>query len=156
MNPPKQTTVQPAGSGSLVPDIVTDIPMAAPNTASKPANEDDELDKIMRDVGKDLNQVGKKNKQHGFLGFGHKTNKQKAEPKFSARPIDQVKAIPAGPPAPAKPAAPGPPAKPAAKPDGKPLAAPKPATQSSAPVTVIILALLVTAALSAAAYYAYQ
>jgi hypothetical protein len=144
----KQPVNPVQSTGSLVPDIVKEIPVASPDSKPKLAGEDDELDNIMRDIGHDLKQVGQKKPKHRWFD---KQKKDKAEPKFSARPIDQVRPLPAAPPpksaAPAQAPAP---AKPAT------LAKAKPTKDSHSPVGVVVLAMFVTVGLIAAAYYAYK
>jgi hypothetical protein len=137
MDPSKPQPAQP-----LVPDIVNNIPLQVQGRANlKPADEDDELDRIMRDVGKDIKEVVKKpDKHHGFF----KHNKSaKREPKLVAQPIKHE-----------APAAPAP--KPIATASQKPAVLPKPLKTSSPPVLAITVAILATGALIAAAYYAYK
>lgn len=140
----------PPVSGSLKTDIVNDIPLAVQGTVPRPADDDDELDKIMRDVGKDVKEVGKKPAKHHWFSLDHK---QKADPKFSARPIDQVKPVPAAP-RPIQTSQPLRPAPTAAKPVAN--KQPKPPKTHGAPIGVILLAIVMTGVLSAAAYYAYK
>lgn len=146
-----QGNKQPANqnpSASLVPDVVKEIPVVSPNSKLQPVSEDDELDKIMRDVGQNLKQVGQKNpKKHWF----NREKKSKAEPKFSARPVDKVKPLPAAPPKPV-------PQTPGSSVISKPAAAAKtkPVKTGQAPISAVVLALLITAGLITAAYYAYK
>ena len=149
-----QDNKQPANASanSLKTDIVNDIPIAAPTAVHQPPDEDEDLDKIMRDVSKDVKEVGKKPAKRHW--FAH-DKKPKTDAKFSARPIDQVK------PAPAAPAS-----KPATMPQPVQTAPtnakavtkkfPKPPKTRTAPIGVILLAIVMTGALSAAAYYAYK
>ncbi|HET7827485.1 MAG TPA: hypothetical protein VFK97_01290, partial [Candidatus Saccharimonadales bacterium] len=61
----KKPIAQPPAS-NLVPDIVKNIPVAAPDNL-QPADDDDELDKLMRDVSQDVKKIGQKApKRHWF------------------------------------------------------------------------------------------
>jgi hypothetical protein len=120
--------------------------------ASRAPGEDEELDKIMEDVGHELKQADRKTPKKKLFSFGHK-----------AKPI--AAAVPAAPAASAPvAAAPQPPApQPAAAQDAQPTAAapamspaaPK-ASKSSAPVGVFFITIIVTGALIAAAFYSYK
>lgn len=157
-----QDNKQPAGptttNDSLKADIVSDIPVAAPQSGPKPASEDDELDKIMQDVSMDIKDSKSKPRKHGLF---HRSKKApKADAKFSAKPIDNVQPVPKAPP-PEKPSEPIRPTttvspSPNQAPQAKPAKPVKPPKTSRAPVGAIVLALLVTGALSAAAVYAYK
>ncbi|HET6863702.1 MAG TPA: hypothetical protein VFH37_00650 [Candidatus Saccharimonadales bacterium] len=149
MHDNKQPTNQRPVSGSLVPEMVKDIPIAVPGAKPRAGNEDDELDKIMRDVGQDIKQIDKKKPKHHWFG-GQK--KSKAEVKFSARPIDPIKPLPSAPPKPQDIA----PQPQPASPKPTPAIKAKPAKTSHAPVGIVILAMLVTFGLMAAAYFAYK
>jgi hypothetical protein len=152
----KQSASPMSSTGALIPEMVKDIPIAAPSPALKPPKDDEDLDKIMRDVGQDLKQVGSKKPKHHLFSrrSGPKQPKpQKAEAKFTARPIDQIKPPPAKPAAAvqARPQAPL-----AAQPAAKAPAPAKPVRTARAPVGIILLALAVTGGLVAAAFYAYK
>jgi hypothetical protein len=137
MNPSK-----PPAAGTLVPDIVKDIPLQTQGgAAAKPANEDDELDRIMHDVGHDIKAIGERPPKKHFDLFGHKNKKPKADPKFHAQPIAVPQQAPA---------------RPTAAPAQKPAAKPQSPKTSDAPVLVIFMAMVITGALIAAAYYAYK
>ena len=144
----KQPTNQPPVSGSLVPELVKDIPIAMHSASPQAANEDDELDKIMHDVGRDIKQIGKKKTKHHWFD---RQKKPKTEVEFSARPIDQIKLPPAAP----KPLDIAPQPQPTS-PKPTPGFKAKPAKTSRAPVGIVVLAMLVTFGLMAAAYYAYK
>jgi len=141
-----------AVSDGLKTDLVSDIPVAAQNFSQGPADDDEELDKIMRDVNKDVKEVGKKPAKRHW--FAH-DKKPKTDAKFSARPIDQVKPAPAAPaPKPAPMPQPVQTEPTNAKAVTKKL--PKPPKTRTTPIGVILLAIVMTGALSAAAYYAYK
>ena len=145
----KQPNNEVAG-GSLKTDFVNDIPLAVQGTVPKSADDDYELDKIMRDVGKDIKEVGKKPAKPRW--FSH-DKKPKTDAKFSARPIDQVKPAPAAP-RPTQPVqssrSPSVSVKPLAKKQ------PKPPKDHSVPIGAILLAIVMAGVLSTAAYYAYR
>lgn len=129
-------------------------PQAAPAT---PANEDDELDQIMHDVGQELKKDDKKLQKHGLLDFLHKP---KPLVKAPAPPVKQQ--IDTAAPAPLPINQPMPqesqPVTTTAIPQTKPQApvAAKPKAQRSIPVFVIFVALCVTGFLVAAAIAAYR
>ncbi|MGH7156822.1 MAG: hypothetical protein ACREGG_01795 [Candidatus Saccharimonadales bacterium] len=156
MNPPTPAP-QPAPTpdpnpGGLTPNIVNNIPVKAPQAVSEASfNDEAELDKLMQDVGKQLKKEDKKPPKKGFLGFGHK--KPEAEPRL-AQPPSLVRSQPM--PAPSSQPKPSP--QPAAQAPLPPTAAnkAKPVKSSSAPVFVIVLAIVVTGTLIAAAVYAYK
>jgi hypothetical protein len=164
MNPvsavPAHNPTPPAASDGLTPNIVSNIPIH--NQGGVPvapaANEDAELDKIMRDVNHELKKGEKTPERHHF-SFERRHHK-KNEAKFSAQPraIIDVKAQPAETPKPTAEhtSTPAPTAqtKPAGRP--RPTPVPKPAKTSSAPVMVILLTVIVTGGLIAVAIYAYK
>ncbi len=143
----KQSNI--AAAGGLRTDLVSDIPVTAQGTAQKRIDDDEELDKIMRDVGKDVKEVGKKPAKHHWFS---KDSKSKTDPKFSARPIDQIKPLPAAPLKPVQAAQPTP----KANPKAVPKAQAKAIKTSRTPIGAIVLAIIVAGGLSAAAYYAYK
>src|SRR5439155_265500 len=132
MNPPNRPDNHPAPTtdGTFKTDIVNNIPLhqAAPLPAA--ASEDDELDKIMRDVGHQLNQESHKPAKKHHL-FGRKEPKK--EPKFAAQPVpkNQPHQVPVHPVVPRLPQA----AQSAARPASQ-VAKPRPMrkAKSSAPV----------------------
>jgi hypothetical protein len=123
---------RPGSEANLHPDIVSNIPLKAQAAPLTPIHEDQDLDKIMRDVGQDLKQNEKSHHKKRFFEF-------KRQPKA-------VKPAPRPTPAPSRPA----------PVQAKAAAQPKPARQSSAPVFTITLTIIVTGVLIAAAYYAYK
>jgi len=139
------------------------IPVHSQGVASaSPVNEDEELDKIMHEVGHELKKTEKAPAKHHFH-FELKHHK-KTEAKFSAqpRPVMDVKALPVSAPVarPAATAAPVVQAKPPAQ--ARPVAQPKPAKPlkaqktRSAPVMAILMTIIVTAALVGVAVYTYK
>jgi hypothetical protein len=129
---PNDSSEKPGSAVNLRPDIVANIPLKVQASPLKPVSEDEDLDKIMQDVGKDLKQVDKNHHKKKFFDF-------KRQPK-PAKPPTKPAAVPARP-ATAQP---------------KPQVSGKPPKQSSAPVLAITVAVLVTFALVAAAYSAYK
>jgi hypothetical protein len=129
---PSIVPTQPAIAlaGSLTPSLVGNIPVKMPDTPSAvPLKEDGELDEIMRDVTHELKREDPKPYKKRFGLFSGKTKPP------------QVKApnpIPKSQPTQSKPTA------------------PPPAQTKSAPLLAITLAVLVTGALIAAAYYSYR
>lgn len=120
-------------------DLVGNIPVKAQNS---PPAADDELDKIMQDVGQQLkNEDRQPSKKHRFFG---RRPKSRPEPKLQAQPLPP--AIAQKPPS----------ASPASPPQAKPAAQPKPAATSSVPVLAITLTIIVTGVLIIAAVYAYK
>lgn len=135
MNPTSTPTPRPSGPGTLVPDIVQNIPMQVQAGAAPQAiNEDDELDEIMHDVGKNLKEVINKPHKTGLF-----RRHQAPEPKTPANQTAQT------------------------QPKAQSSAAPKPvadkpakAKANNTPVLVIMMTVIVTCGLIAAAYYAYK
>lgn len=142
---PVRVLLAPAAPGSTGTSIVGSIPLQAPSQLN-PAHEDNELDKIMRDVGHELKQADRPHTKKHFSLLGHKNDKP-AAPKL-AQMVD---------------------IKPAAQ---RATLARKPAqsaasaviTQakerhdkvSTAPVGVIFATLIITSFLIAAAVYSYK
>lgn len=130
-----------AAADTLSPDLVSDIPVRA--QGSSPA-ADDELDKIMQDVGQQLkNEDQRPSKKHRSFFGRHPKNRPEA--KLHAQPLPPVTAQPP----------------PAASQNRPPLpksaaAQPQPSTTSSAPILVITLTIIVTGILIVAAIYAYK
>ena len=140
---PQAAPAQPAASppqlaSSLTPSIVDNIPVKAQQVSA--LNEDDELDKIMRDVGHELKKDDKKPSKKHFSLFKHKAQ---APSKPQAAPAPQPLAAQLAPAQPAPTAA--------AK-----LAAPKPPKPDSGAAFIISTAAAVTLALIVAAVYAYK
>jgi len=130
-NQPNTASEKPGSSANLRPDIVSNIPIKAPSSPLNPIPEDDELDKIMQDVGKDLKKVSQNAHKKHFFEFKHH-------------------------PAPAKPAAKPPvQAQPAKAPQPK-AAQQKLQRQCTIPVFTITVTIIVTGFLIAAAYSAYK
>ena len=123
---------KPGASVNLRPDIVANIPLKTQSAPINPIADDDDLDKIMQDVGKDLSKVGDSPHKKRFFEF-------KRRPK-TPKPAPRPKAVR---PQPAKPAA-------------KPAPLPMPAKQGSVPALAITVAIIVTGVLIAAAYSAYK
>jgi hypothetical protein len=155
MNPPQRPDDHPApvtDGGAFKTDIVNNIPLH--QAAPAAGHEDHELDKIMRDVGHQLNKEDHKPaKKHHLFG----KHQPKSEPKLVAQPVDRhqvvnMDVLPAttqSHQAP-KPAANAPQQPSAAKPH------PAPKDKRSAPVMVILLTIIVTGILIAAAVSAYK
>jgi len=147
--------------------VVDNIPVHAAAAPAAQMNEDDELDRIMQDVGQEMKKEVKKSAKHGFLHLGHK---HKKEAPFSIQTARLPQAAPASPPAPAPvqvllaaaaplPAAPAPAAplpQPAAAARPAPAVAAKPKAPHHVPVFVIFVACLATGFLIAAAIAAYR
>lgn len=136
---------QPASSyapQTLTTNIVNNIPVHAPaQQQPQAANEDDELDKIMRDVGHQLKQAERHTPKKRVFHFGHKAKSLPPRPAASPQamaPIADVK-----PAASSRPAAP----------KTTPAAAAKPARP---PIMLVLLTVAVTAVLMAAAIYTYR
>ena len=135
-------------------NLVANIPVHNPADQTTPLGEDDELDKIMQDVGREMNKEENKSRKHRFLHFGHKT---KTVPKPAVPVSATVQSAPAPMPQPqpvAQPQAAA--AVPPLQPQALQAAATKPKEQSSAPVFAIFVAILVTGFLIAAAIAAYR
>src|SRR6185437_12431137 len=99
--PPQPAPASPEGTGNTM----ASIPVHSQGVASaSPVNEDEELDKIMHEVGHELKKTEKAPAKHHFH-FELKHHK-KTEAKFSAqpRPVMDVKALPVSAPV-ARPAA---------------------------------------------------
>jgi hypothetical protein len=135
---------------SLLPDIVSNIPVHAPDATSSSINEDEELDNIMQAVGNELKKDDNQPTKKRFL-LRRKTKQKEVE--FSAQPL----AI-------AQRAAPQPAAlKPVASSIPKPLAKPLPLKSqptapklNSTPVFTVFVTAVVTVVLIAAAIAAYK
>ncbi|HVS79224.1 MAG TPA: hypothetical protein VHD84_02970 [Candidatus Saccharimonadales bacterium] len=143
MQPQKQSAPRPMQdvappSAAFKPDIVKNIPVKAPAGPSRPANEDDELNKIIQDVNQGLAKSDRPAKKH-FSLFTH-------HPKA---PVAQTQPPPRPQPIPAQQQA-------AQTRSTKPVVAPRPPKHRRLPVLVIFLTILVTGALIAAAYSAYK
>lgn len=148
------------------PDVVENIPVHNPGEA--PRDDDAELDKIMQDVGKDLHKVDMHQKKHHFWELkSHHKKEANFSTQMSIKDVPHPAAKPqlASAPQPAapapRPAAPKAPAahtrvKPVAQKPAKQPKSPKPPKQRHAPVMVTAITILVTAALIAVAYRAYQ
>ena len=138
---PINRSTGPVGDDPFKPDIVNNIPMHKAAPAPAQASEDDELDKIMQDVGTELKKDDHQPAKHHF---------------FSKTPKPTVNA-PVHPPA-AHHSAPQAPAHPptAQQPKAPAKPAPKIKAKSSAPVFVIVVTVLVTGVLIAAAVSAYK
>jgi hypothetical protein len=158
MNPGGQPSSTAPPSGNLVPDFVGDIPVKTQAGEAGPVNDDTELDHIMQEVGKDVKKVGQGQHKKHFDFFKHKSKQAKAEPKFHAQPMPAQK-VPA-----ARPAVQPKPAQPTAAPKAaskikstaqlKPAKPPK--SGNGAPIMAIIMTIIVTGALIAAAFAAYK
>lgn len=156
--PPVPAQAAPAAETSTMPapNIVTNIPVHAPQAPVAQASEDTELDQIMHEVGQELKKEPAKPQKHGLLGFVHhepkplvKVNNQ--PPKPAAPPQPAVAAAPLS----SEPAPAAVQAAVAAQP--QPLAAPAtPKTQRHVPVFVIFVTLCVAGFLVAAAITAYR
>ena len=141
----------PAQQAPAAPNLVANIPVHAPVSAAPAANEDDELDKIMQDVGHEMNSEDKKPHKRGLLHFGHKA-KPKTQPPAAAATV-QAQPLPMPSPQPALPKqAPVS----AAQPQPGARTAAKSTNQRTVPVFAIFVALLVTGFLVAAAVAAYR
>lgn len=178
MNPAVKAPVQSqpkvndtAGPPMPEPSLVENIPVHTPGQPQPSRDEDAELDKIMQDVGREMRKDAGPQKKHHFWELNRH---HKKEANFSTQmPVKNAPPAAAAKPQPApvsRPptAAPKPPAanhqaqpahnkvKPAAQKPSKPPKAPKLPKQNSAPIMVIVLTVLVTAALIAVAYHAYK
>jgi len=132
----------------MTTNLVTNIPVHDPRSSANPASEDAELDKIMRDVGHELKKDDQKVKKARHSIFSRKA---KPTPPVAIQP-----SVAAPPAAPAR-AAPVHAAQPAASTHPvKPLAAVKSKSGPAAPVMVIMVTILVTGLLMAAAVYTYK
>ncbi|MBX4201793.1 hypothetical protein KW803_02780 [Candidatus Saccharibacteria bacterium] len=125
-------------STPLKTDIVGNIPMHHAQAAPAPVHDNDNLDKIMQDVGHELKKEDKKPSGHHFF-----SKKPKTEVILHAQPVQreaQTNAPPQAAPAHQLPAA-------------KPQAKPK--SENKAPVLIIVVTLLVTVILIALAVSVY-
>ncbi len=160
--PPDPSAAQPDG---LTTNLVSNIPVhsqgaAAPGTV----NEDDELDKIMQDVNHEIKKTEKKPDGHHF--HFERRHHKKTDAKFSAQPrqVMDVHTQPVQTPTHNSAPAPAPVANTQTKPpaNSRPAAQPKsaapvkPSKTSHTPVMAIVLTLVVTSGLIAAAIYAYK
>jgi hypothetical protein len=159
--PPASMQSQSVASTALTPNIVNNIPMRTPDAAQSLAlNDEEELDKIMNDVGKGMRADDKKPGTRGFLGF---KKKSKSEATFSAQPIakvdlktqTQVHAQPNISQSPKPLPQSMPQVKIAAQPI-KPTSAPPASKTSTKPILVVCVTIIVTGALITAAFYAYK
>ncbi len=151
-NPPTQDTAGPI-TVNQAPNLVDNIPVKAQQGGPPPVKEDDELDRIMRDVGQQLKKEDVKPAEKRFGLFKRRGAKPKAEAKLHAQPLTP-QPITKQDITPAQPTA-SPPAPTAAKATPPHPAVAKP-PKSSAPVLAITLAIIVTAVLIGAAYYTYK
>jgi hypothetical protein len=149
MNPHNRLADHPESSPDGAPfktDIVNNIPMH--HAAPEAAKDDDDLDKIMQDVGHQLNTENHKPaKRRHLFGGSH----PKSEAKLVAQPVPRGQfSEPVH-------SAPHQMHQPAASPaHPTPKVKPVPKAKSSAPVMVIVLTLVVTGILIAAAVSAYK
>jgi len=142
---PPALTSAPANQ-AFTTNLVTNIPIHDPQQ-STPAKEDDELDKIMKDVGHELKKDVPVKKAGHFSLFSRKRR--------TAAPVS-VRPTAAPPSAPVHPVS-APTTQPAATSHPvKPTAAVKPKQHTTAPVMVIMVTVLVTGLLMAAAVYTYK
>lgn len=128
---------RPGSTVNFRPDIVSNIPIKAQAQPNAPVNEDEDLDKLMHDVSKDLKQDHKKPPKKSFFEF-------KKHPKV-AQPVPPPKKMPAAAKSPIS-----------AQPKPAAAATPKPPRQSTAPVLTITVTIIITGVLIAAAIYAYK
>jgi hypothetical protein len=156
---PAQAQMAPAQMAA--PTLVSNIPVHAQDVAATPppaVNEDIELDQIMRDVSHEVKNIQKK-KKSGMLSFLHREPKPKpAQAPTAAQglPIHSPQPMPANlnqMPAPAA----VPPAQTAqVSQQTQPAAPAKPHKSAQAPIFAILVALLITGFLAAAAIAAYR
>lgn len=152
---PMQDIAGPPGVGAPAA-VVDNIPVKAHQPAAEaPVKEDDELDRIMHDVGQQLKREEMKPAKKQFSLFKRRGSKVKTEAKLHAQPLTPrpLNGQAVTPPRPTVAARPPETAAKAAPPKPAPG---KPAKTSSAPVLVITLTVIVTAVLIAAAYYSYK
>lgn len=146
-----------AASPPAATTIVANIPVHNQVAPAAPANEDDELDKIMHDVGQELKKEDKKPHKHGLLDFLHKPKPiipGPIKPTHIARPAARTFNQQQPAPLPATPVAVASATQPqAAQPAAK---AAKPKRQSHIPVFVIFVAFVVTGFLAVAAFVAFR
>jgi hypothetical protein len=151
-----------ADQGNLAaPNIVSTIPVH--NPGGQPANEDTELDKIMNEVGQEIEKEHSQPRKHRFFGFGG--IKHHDQPlKSTAVQLQSNTSLPRPAPALMGQSAPAQmPAQAMAAPPQQAAEQLKPApaiktakTHSSVPFFAIFIALLVTGFLAAAAIAAYK
>ena|SRR5579862_4192548 len=136
------------------PQVVANIPVHAPTAPAAPASEDDELDRIMRDVGQELKKESVKPAKKGLFSFFHKA---KAKPQPSATAVHKAPVAAQSAPAP-QPTPVSAPVRAVARPQPQPTATPaaKVKKQTSVPAFAIFVALLVTGFLTVAAIAAYR
>jgi len=125
---------RPGTEANLRPDIVNNIPIKTPNAPLSPISEDDDLDGIMKEVGKDLHQHNKKPAQRHFFDF--KRSPKHPKPSKAHQPAQAL-----------------PPSQPSTVPALKTKAPSPPRTFPAFTITVTII---ITGALITAAYYAYK
>lgn len=158
MNPtpaPAPNPVPPTPSGGSAPNFENNIPVHSQGPAGNippPENGEDELDKIMQDVGKELKKDDKKPAKKHLLSFARKSNKH-SQAKFHAQPVPRVKpgAQPTPVPIPQQHALNRPQPKPPA-----PVAAPQPHRGNYSPILVALLTVVVTCSLIALAIFTYK
>jgi hypothetical protein len=156
--PPPAAQARVASMPEAPSNVVANIPV---HTAQAPPviNEDDELDKIMHDVGREMKKEDQKPPSHGLLGFLHKSPAKPAH----MQPVRPAPLTNTPPPASAVVSAAGPPVSPpmAANaayqaPPTLTLAAAKPQSLKSFPAFVLFITFIVTGFLVVAAYAAYR
>jgi hypothetical protein len=137
---PKDPPFSAQPQDTLKTDIVENIPLH--HAASPPpVGEAENIDGIMKDVSKEVKKVDDPPKKHHL--FAHKEKSKEAGHKPVPAPAAQA-------PSPTAPASGPMPRQPA------PPAAPKPKSNRSVPVMVIIFTVIITAFLVAAAVSAYK
>jgi hypothetical protein len=141
-SPSPSSDIPPPDLGSKIP-VKTQSTPPSPPQPPKPAAADDDLDKIMQDVGQQLKNEDKQPSKKRRSFFGRKPKNQ-PEAKLHAQPLPPAVAQPL-------PAAPQ-----ARAPLPQPAIQPTPPKTSSAPVLVITLTIIVTSILIIAAIYAYK
>jgi hypothetical protein len=142
----------PVAAPNFTTNLVTNIPLHNPQKAA-PVNEDAELDKIMQDVGHELKKEDHQKKTGHFSIFSRKKKAvATVKPTLSAAVPSQAVATPqyVAAPAAAVPAQPAPASAAQAKP------VPKAKHTSTAPVMTVIVTVVVTGLLMAAAVYSYK
>jgi hypothetical protein len=143
---------QPATAQNFTTNLVTNIPIHNPQQAAS-VNEDAELDKIMQDVGHELKKEEHQKKPGHFSLFSRKKKTVvTVKPTLSAAVPSQAVATPqpVAAPAAAVPAQPTPASAAQAK------TVPKAKHTSTAPVMTVIVTVVVTGLLMAAAVYSYK
>lgn len=126
---------------TLSTSIVNNIPVHAPaQPLSRPLNEDDELDKIMQDVGQQLKQAERLTPKKRFFHFRHKAKPISAStPMAAAQPQPMPATLPAAQPA-----------------ESLKQASKVSPVSASSPVLPALFTLAVTLVLIAAAIYSYK